>query len=687
MVDDAQRWSRVKQLFQDALEWPAGARGSFLRSACGDDRELQDEVDSLLLAHAAAGSFAKGPAIEALAPSAADALRDGAWAEHRLQRGARLGRYEILSALGRGGMGEVWRARDTTLHREVAIKTLPEAFAQDADRLTRLEREATLLASLNHPNIAAIYGLEAHQGTRFLVLELVEGRTLADRLGRGPVPVEQSLKLALQIAEALEAAHEKGVIHRDLKPANIKVTPEGRVKVLDFGLAKALTSVPEDVPTLAPNPTDVGVVMGTPAYMSPEQARGEAVGRQADIWSFGVVLYELLTGASLFGRPTTAETLASVLGTPPDYSVLPSDAPVHARHLVRRCLEKDQKRRLQHMGDVRIEVEEALSAVTTEPPPAPAEAVAASGRLWRAVGAIALAATAGVAGWLIAHRAASPTPAAVVRLSIPSLEPPFRSPFGTRHLAISADGSRVAYASANRLWIRRLGQKEAIAIEVAASNPFFSPNGEWVGFFADGGEVGGLNKVPVLGGTPVRIVMTSERSGGGTWRRDGTIVFATSEGLYQVSENGGEPRLLLKPDRPRKERSYAWPQFLPDGRSVLFTMVPEDSIEGAQIAVLDLKTLETRIVVKGGSAARYASTGHLVYASGQTLKAIAFEPDTQQTIGDPVSLPDIEIATTTRAAARRSGPPRARHGRIGTPPIVSPRSERSTSTASAAAVG
>lgn len=562
-----------------------------------------------------------------------------------MKPGARLGHYEILSAIGKGGMGEVWKARDTTLHREVAIKTLPEGFAQDADRLAMFEREATLLASLNHPNIAAIHGVEEHQGTRFLVLELVEGSTLADRLGRGAIPVEQSLKLALQIAEALEAAHEKGVVHRDLKPANIKVTPEGRVKVLDFGLAKALAPASDDAPTLTAIPTQAGAIMGTPAYMSPEQARGEAAGRQVDIWSFGVVLYELLTGASPFGRPTTAETLASVLGTQPDYSVLPSDTPANARHLVRRCLEKDQKRRLQHMGDVRIEVEEALSALTTEAAPGAAGVVAATGRLRRSAGAIALAVLAGAAGWFLLHRSAATTPAAVVRLSIPSLEPPFPSPFGVRHLAISADGSRVAYASANRLWIRRMGQNEAVAIQIGASNPFFSPNGEWVGFFVTGRETG-LEKVPVLGGTPVSLVATSERPGGGTWRADGTIVFATSEGLYQVSENGGEPRLLVKPDLRRKERAYAWPQFMPDGRSVLFTIVPEDSIEGAQIAVLDSKTLETRIVLKGGSAARYASTGHLVYASGQTLKAIAFDPDTQQTHGDPVSLPDVEIATT-----------------------------------------
>jgi len=336
-----------------------------------------------------------------------------------------------------------------------------------------------------------------------------------------------------------------------------------------------------------------------------------------------------------------------VLGTQPDYSILPARVPATVRHLVRRCLEKDLKRRLQHMGDVRIEVEEALAALTADAAPGPADGVATRGRLRRAVGAIAVAVLAGLAGWWLAHRSTSRAPAAVVRLSISSLEPlSLLLPHGARHLAISEDGSRVAYASANRLLIRRMGQLEAITIEVEALDPFFSPSGDWVGFFGTVGAETGLKKVPALGGPPVPIVATSDRPSGGTWRADGTIVFATTGGLYQVSENGGEPRLLVKPDPRRKERAYAWPQFMPDGRSVLFTIVPEDSIEGAQVAALDLKTLDVRIVLKGGTAARYASTGHLVYASGQTLKGIAFDPDTQQTRGDPVSLPDIAIATT-----------------------------------------
>jgi serine/threonine-protein kinase len=538
----------------------------------------------------------------------------------------------------------VYRARDTRLGREVAIKILPRAFKDDPDRLARFAREARVLASLNHPHIGAIYGLEDVDGGTALVMELVEGDDLSQRIARGAIPLSDALTIARQIAEALEAAHEQGIIHRDLKPANIKVRRDGTVKVLDFGLAKALVPAPDEAPTLTAMPTQAGAIIGTPAYMSPEQARGEAASRQADIWSFGVVLYELLTGASPFGRRTTADTLASVLGTQPDYSVLPSATPATVRYLVRRCLEKHQRRRLQHMGDVRIEIEDALAALTTEAAPGSADAVVPNGQRWRVAGAIAVAVLAGVAVWFLAQRSASTTRAAVVRLSIPSLGPPNRQTIGSRHLAISDDGSRVAYAAEDRLWIRRLGQREAVAIEVNASNPFFSPNGEWVAFF-DGGQQG-LRKVPVLGGTPVPIAATSQRTVGGTWRADGTIVFATSEGLYQVSENGGEPRLLVKPDRGRKERVYAWPQFMPDGQSVLFTIVPEGLIDGAQVALLDLRTLDARIVLKGGSAARYASTGHLVYASGQALKAVAFDADTQQTRGDAVPLPDIDIATT-----------------------------------------
>ena len=564
-----------------------------------------------------------------------------------LTPGTRLGVYEVNAQIGEGGMGQVYRATDTKLKRQVAIKIIPPSLAADHDRLARFQREAEILASLNHPHIAAIYGLEDGAGITALVMELVEGEDLSRRISRGAMPLDEALPIAKQIAEALEAAHERGIVHRDLKPANIKLRRDGTVKVLDFGLAKIMVPASEDDHTLTAAGTEAGLIMGTPAYMSPEQARGETAGRQTDIWSFGVVFYELLTGASPFGRHTTAETLATVLGAQPDYALLPSDTPAIARHLLRRCLEKDRKRRLQDIGDVRIEIEDALAALAAGPGPGAADARAATHRSWRAPGAIALALLAAAGGWFLAHRFSTPAPAAVVRLSIPSLEPPFPSPYGSRHLAIAADGSSVAFASVNRLWIRRMGQKDAIAIDVAASNPFFSPDGKWVGFF----DNTGLKKALAVGGSPVSIAPTTERPGGGTWRADGTIVYATLKGLYQISENGGEPRLLVKPDPLRRERAYAWPRFITDGRSLLFTIVPDDAIDGAQIAVLDMTTLVARTVVKGGSAAWYTSTGHLVYASGQTLRAVVFDPATQQTRGDPVSLPDVAIATTPDNAA------------------------------------
>jgi serine/threonine-protein kinase len=625
----APSWADLEALFHEALARAPVDRAAFLAERCAGRPDLQAEVEALLRAHDSAASALEVPPVTP---------------QTRLKAGARLGPYEVLTKLGAGGMGEVYRARDTKLGRDVAIKVLPSFFATDPERLRRLEREARLLASLNHPHIGAIYGFEESDGVRALVLELIEGPTLADRLAKAPIPVTEALRIARQIAEALDAAHEKGIVHRDLKPANIKIAPDGVVKVLDFGLAKALAgdaSAPDltQSPTATADGSSEGVILGTAAYMSPEQARGKPVDKRTDIWAFGCVLYEMLTKRPAFARGTLSDTIVAILDREPDWEALPP-IPPGVSHLLRRCLQKDMKQRLRDIGDSKSDLDDEAGRAETS------VRTTGASRHRPAMIPLSVAGIAVVAllASLIVPRFTT-TPAAVVRLSIPSLEPPSRSPIGGRHLAISEDGSRVAYASTNRLWIRRMGQKEAVAVEVTASNPFFSPNGEWVGFFGEAGERG-LKKVPVLGGTPVPIVTTSERPGGGTWRADGTIVFATSEGLYQVSENGGEPRLLVKPDPRRKERAYAWPQFMPDGRSVLFTMVPEDSIEGAQIAGLDLKTLAASIVLKGGSAARYASTGHLVYASGQTLKAIAFDPDTQQTRGDPVSLPDIEIATT-----------------------------------------
>jgi hypothetical protein len=444
-----------------------------------------------------------------LAPSAAGALREGTSADYRLRRGGRLGHYEIRSAIGKGGMGEVWKAHDTTLQREVAIKMLPEELGHDADRLARLDREATLLASLNHPNIAAIYGLEEHQGTRFLILELVEGRTLAECLERGPIPLEDSLKLALQITEALEAAHEKAVIHRDLKPANIKVTSDGRVKVLDFGLAKALAPTSEHARVPASIST-VGVILGTPAYMSPEQARGQAVDKRTDMWSFGCVMYEMLTSACPFRGDTTSATIAAVFDREPDWHALPAETPASIRKLLRRCLEKDRKRRLADIADARLELDEALTRSSADP---------------GAVDGIKSAHPARVSvralPWTVAAAAVAITMALYARWPSIQSDVPLRlsvdlgaeaslvTDQGTAAV-LSPDGTVLAFVAQksaggnSQLYIRRLEQLQATALPGtdAARNPFFSPDGQSIAFFA-GGK---LKKISVNGGDAVTVL-------------------------------------------------------------------------------------------------------------------------------------------------------------------------------------
>src|SRR5436190_3789194 len=352
-MTDADHRDRVKELFHAALGREPCDRAGFVRDACGDDRALQTEVESLLDAHQRAGSFAERPPIERIGASAAFTPAVG--------RGARFGTYEIAECLGVGGMGEVYRARDVQLGRDVAIKVLPAAFVTDRERLARFEREARVLAALNHPHVGAIYGLEHVDGIRALVLELVEGETLADRIARGRISLSEALPIAQQIAEALEAAHEKGIVHRDLKPANIKITPSGTVKVLDFGLAKAGDGTAganlSRSPTVTVGGTRDGVLLGTAAYMSPEQARGQVVDKRTDIWAFGCVLYEMLTGQTPFGGDTLSDTVVSILDREPDWTLLPNATPIEIRRLLQRCLTKDPQRRIRDIGDARIDLE------------------------------------------------------------------------------------------------------------------------------------------------------------------------------------------------------------------------------------------------------------------------------------------------------------------------------------------
>ncbi len=517
-----------------------------------------------------------------------------------LASGARLGAYEIRSVLGAGGMGEVYRARDTKLNRDVALKVLPDAFASDADRLARFTREAQTLASLNHPNIAHIHGLEESGGVRALVMELVEGDDLSQRIARGAIPVDEALPIAKQIAEAVEAAHELGIIHRDLKPANIKLRPDGTVKVLDFGLAKALESVPNAgdftaSPTItSPAMTRAGVILGTAAYMAPEQARGKTVDKRADIWAFGCVLFEMLAGVRAFSGDDVTDTIVAVVGKEPDWQALPAAAS-RVRPLLGRCLKKDPKQRLQAIGDARIQIEELMSGTSDDAAshdPARSRRVAPVAIAGLACGALIAAAVT----WALIRPAPQPlarpwrfeiVPLPAQALSIQDAD---------RNIAISPDGQHIGYRAGppTQLVVRATDRLDARPLEGTADarNPFFSPNGQWIGFF-DGAN---LKKVSVTGG-PVITICPSRIPRGASWGDDGNIVFATQDtatGLMRVSAGGGEPTVLTRPDAAQGERDHLHPSLLPDGRGILFTIVPLNSAEPVQVAVLDLEHRPTQ---------------------------------------------------------------------------------------------
>jgi serine/threonine-protein kinase len=562
--------------------------------------------------------------------------------------GTRLGPYEIVAPIGAGGMGEVYRARDTKLDRAVAIKILPESFAGDPDRLARFEREAKTLAALNHPNIGGIHGLEEANGVSALVLELVEGPTLADRIAQGAIPLDESLAIARQIADALEAAHEQGIIHRDLKPANIKLRPDGPVKVLDFGLAKALGQDGSGsvAPPLSLSPTitspalmtGTGVILGTAAYMAPEQARGKPVDKRADLWAFGCVVYEMLTGRPAFEGAEVTDVLARVIEREADFARLPSSTPAAIRRLLRRCLEKDRRRRLADAADARLEIDEALTMPASETSAAPATGSQGGWRRGALVAAAALAlggAAAGSAVWT----AIRPGPARVTRTVIQTSGPTALAipPRGAGTLAITPDGSRVVYTAAGQLVVRRLDQfdPEALAGLGSPMQPFISPDGQWVGFF-DGLAV---KKVAIAGGPGVMVIQDISPGGGplgATWGSDGTIVYAGSigGGLKRVPAAGGdEAATLTTPDRARGEVRHAWPAFLPGGRALLFTIVYAG--RGPRIAVLDLET-GAKTELLSGVRARYLPSGHLVFGTEATLRAVAFDLERQSVVGAPV---------------------------------------------------
>ena len=553
--------------------------------------------------------------------------------------GTRLGPYEILSPLGAGGMGEVYRARDGKLNREVAIKVLPEAVAEDAERLARFQREAQVLAALNHPQIAAIYGLEKSGRIEALVLELVEGETLADRIAGGPIPVDEALDIARQIADAFEAAHERGIVHRDLKPANVKITPEGKVKVLDFGLAKALTgdhSSPDMThsPTLTAAATQAGVVIGTAAYMSPEQARGRSVDKRADIWAFGVVLYEMLAGRKPFEGETVSDTLAAVLRADIDWAALPPQTPSSVRRVLRRCLDRDAKKRCRDIADARIEMDEAPETGEVLAP-----MVSGPGRRVPLLLALVAAALLAGAGWWMALRPRRSARDSVVRLSvnlprgqaIPVEELP--------NFALSRDGAQIAYVAKKEsgksaLYLRSMGSFDARELPdtEGTTAPFFSPDGQWLGYLV-GGRV---QKVAVSGGPPQPVCDTMVSAlGGAAWADDGSIFAPSTNGsLMRVAPSGGKCVEIVQPDPTRGQ--LLQPESLPGGKGILFTSLGGFQTSQAHIAVLDLKTGKAQVIISQGTSPRYVEPGFIVFGRSGAILAAPFDPQGMKLLGQPV---------------------------------------------------
>jgi len=554
-----------------------------------------------------------------------------------LASGARLGPYEILAPLGAGGMGEVYRAKDTKLDREVAIKILPAALAQDPERLARFEREAKVLASLNHPNIAQIYGIE----DRALIMELVEGEPL-----HGPLPIETALNYARQIADALEAAHDKGIVHRDLKPANIMITPAGVVKVLDFGLAavgqSSDPSDPVNSPTLTISPTRVGMILGTAAYMSPEQARGKTVDKRADIWAFGVVLFEVLTGKRLFEGETISDTLAQVLTKEPDLSQVPAKV----RRLLGACLQKDPKQRLRDIGDA--------NRLVAEEPTAPVALAQSQSRMgWVVMGVLAVAAAVGLAGW---WRATRPVEQPVVRLNV-DLGP--EAIAGANNSAVLApDGRRLVFPvrspdGKQMLATRVLDQPDSAVLSGTenGSDPFFSPDGQRIGFFA-GGK---LKTISIQGGA-ASILCDAPNPHGGSWGDDGNIVLSSSERLSRIRAVGGTPQPVTKLGS-NGEITHRWPQILPSGDAVLYTASTSLlDFDVANVAALSLATGQTKTLVRGGYFGRYlptqGGTGHLVYVSQGALFAVPFDPGRLELDGTAVPLIDGIAANSITGAGQ-----------------------------------
>ncbi len=606
---NADRWRQVDTLYHATLERDPEERSAFLANACTGDEELRHEVESLLAQENSSEGLLDRPA--------ADLLSDST--HIRRHTGALLGPYRIEGPLGIGGMGEVFRAMDTRLGRQVAIKISNQRFSG------RFEREARAIAALNHPHICALYDV----GPDYLVMELVEGPTLAERIARGPIPFDEALDIARQIREALEAAHEKGVIHRDLKPANVKIKPDGVVKVLDFGLAKAA-----EEPGATTSATHSGMILGTAAYMSPEQASGKRVDKRTDIWAFGVVLHEMLIGQRLFKGETISDTLAAVMTKEPDWS----QVPVKAQRLLRACLEKNPKHRLRDIGDATIFFDEA--------PQAPS---AKSRVPWAVAGVLAtmVAIALGSSAW----RGTQPsqiTPQPLLRLNVDLGPEVSLGSVAGADVAISPDGTRLAYVSQFRLFTRRLDQTKATELTGTeeAQSPFFSPDGQWIVF----GVPGRLKKVPVQGGEPV-VLCNITYTRGASWGDDGNIFAALNTGvLARIPSAGGPPTPIT--ELAPGEVAHRWPQVLPGGKAVLFSAYTSGTgLDGASIQLMSLGD-RRRTTLQRGTYGRYLPSGHLVYLHNGTLYAVPFDLGTLRVHGTPAPVLSEVAYDTLHGAAQ-----------------------------------
>ena len=654
------QWTRVVEVFEAAEAREPAEREAMIREGCGDDLDVRSQVESML-AEVDRPMVIDRPLGEAITGILDD--DDSAVAV-----GAQLGPYRVESLLGAGGMGEVYRATDTVLGRQVAIKLLPADVSSDPERIARLRREARVLAALNHVNIGAIYGLEAFNGkagpTFGLVLELVDGRTLAERLVGGRLPVAEALDVARQIAGALEAAHLQGIVHRDLKPGNIKVREDGTVKVLDFGLARlaeagAEDAVPADSPAesalpsiVSPAMSATGMILGTAAYMSPEQAKRKPADKRSDIWAFGCVLYEMLSGTRAFAGDDAAEVLEAVLTKEPDWTRLPSEVPPTVATYLRRCLHKDPRERVADAQDIRLALQGAFDDASPTPDavrtvlPWRRVAVRWCRPSWRRRGR---------RGAEVVHSAPGASACLAIRgrAAAPAVNGSMRD------VAITADGSRIVYVSSDNthLFVRTLDALQPVTVFTGTPNgPFVSPDGRWIGF-VDGTSV--LKKVPVAGGAAVTLATLDGAFFGATWGPDDSIIVATNNpvtGLQRVSAAGGAPTVLTRPDATINEPDHLWPELLPGGDVLLFTVGGLPGRSTPYVAAMDLRS-GTRKVLRTaeGSDAHYVAGGHLLYAAGGTWWGVGFDPSRLETYHTPVPLISDVVMTRTGAIDARVG--------------------------------